>query len=300
MTDIGVLTGYTSSSPAGVSADGKQFAGTYNSHIGYDRARSVVWSDTGELHLPGLLPGGNFAWGTDISADGRVVVGYGGYTNGARAWTWSESSGLQTLSASENPDASTYAAAITQDASTIGGYYTGVSARVRPMIWRGSQSINLDDLGLGGRIESCSFDNRMFGIVGTQPAVWSTHGVLSVLTMPENIRLAHAHDGAGEIVVGTGIDYQNHRHGLVWVGGQLMLLNDFASMHGVLMPGWNLNSVSKISADGRRLFGHGTRMLTGDLQRTEAFMIEIPSPSAFCIALTIFGIGRPRSRSRSG
>ncbi len=95
MHSLGTLSGEINSYATDISADGRSIVG----RVG---RQGFIWrQETGMVGL-GALPGLTVSNASAISADGRVVVGTSGFTwpgseqfEGARAYRWTEASGMQ-------------------------------------------------------------------------------------------------------------------------------------------------------------------------------------------------------------
>jgi probable HAF family extracellular repeat protein len=93
--DLGTLPGASGSHVAtAVSADGETVVGTsYGAQVAWR------WTEALRMHSLGT-PGGTFSAAYDVSADGRVVVGFG-YTGASdatsRAFRWTEQAGMEVL-----------------------------------------------------------------------------------------------------------------------------------------------------------------------------------------------------------
>jgi probable HAF family extracellular repeat protein len=132
LTDLGALTGGTSSYATGINNNG-QVVGQAASAEGF---RAFVWSATGGLVNLGTLNGSNFSYATGINDNGQVV-GYANVNNTPVAWQWDGKGGMTSLSAVANASRS-YAYGINNGGQIVGYANTGTDTTAAT-VWQGSQ-----------------------------------------------------------------------------------------------------------------------------------------------------------------
>jgi len=98
MVDIGSLPLDEFAAARSLNADSAVIVGASGPFAA--RVHAARWSDSGIEDL-GLLVGGTFTWGLDVSGDGAVVVGYGdsSVSQRYRGFRWTAEQGLEDLGA---------------------------------------------------------------------------------------------------------------------------------------------------------------------------------------------------------
>jgi probable HAF family extracellular repeat protein len=176
------------------------------------------------FHSVGDLPGGtHVSTATDVSADGRVVVGGSDSAAGFQAYYWTEGAGMVGLGAEASGDIhSTQSSGASSDGSVVVG--TGLHTDVLTPgfeAFRWTQAGGLVGLGdlPGGRLRSTALDvsadgsvvvgSSDSGFVGMSEAfIWTAAaGMVGLGDLPGGaVRLstAHAVSADGLVVVGSG------------------------------------------------------------------------------------------------
>lgn len=213
-----------------VSGDGEVVVGRSTSEAsvtgGVKRFEAFRW--TGATGMTGLgdLPGGVFdSIATDASTDGSVIVGAGNSAQGREAFRWTQTDGMVGLGDLGGGVFESGASAVSGDGSVVVG--TGVSES-------------------GGQAFRWSSTD---GIVG-----------LGVLEVGGSTR-AFDVSGDGSVVVGLARSVAGEDTPFIWdsVNGlsdlMAILLTDFGL--DVAALGWDLQSATGVSADGRTIVGQG-------------------------------------------
>lgn len=205
-------------------------------------AQAATFAALGDL--PGNRP--RRSWSPqDVSADGRVVVGWP--LSGADSpFRWTPESGAQPIGGLARPAASR-ATGVSDDGNVIVGYETDTP---RAFLWTAaSGAVYLPALapdGVGAKAWGVSADGRtVVGSVDNQPAAW-IDGQLQMLALPPTgftIGAAWETSDDGRVIVGGGFN------GVRWVDGVAELLDPV---------GEALTSATGVSADGSVVVGELT------------------------------------------
>jgi probable HAF family extracellular repeat protein len=273
MVGLGFLPGGSQSQGSAVSADGSVVVGFAAVDPQSVIAQAFRWTPgTGMLGL-GYLPGGPVgafggSYGRAVSADGSVVVGYGGTPSGYEAFRWTSAGGMVGLG--DLAGGSFYSAAlgISADGSTIVGESASASGQFEAFRWTSATGmVGLGDLAGGDFTSSAS-------------------GV----------------SADGSIVVGTGTTGASQEPffgdtAFIWTQAQGMrnLKEVLTDEYGLDLAGWTLSNARAISADGHAIVGFGT----DPAGFTEAWLALIPEPSTgLLVVLGLAGLtARPRRSS---
>ncbi|MFQ5806801.1 MAG: PEP-CTERM sorting domain-containing protein [Phycisphaerae bacterium] len=307
MVGLGTLPGRVSSRAYGVSANGSVVVG--DSYAGGPGPEAFRWTaDDGMVGL-GDLPGGEYAsYGSDVSGDGSVVVGWSGseqatYTFEAFRWTAEE--GMVGLGDLPGLDFFSQAFGISADGAAIVG--TSISDRGREAFrWTGDDGmVGLGDLPGGGfrsQAFSVSADGSVIVGQGLSDSGWEAfrwtaeEGMLGLGDLPGGSFQSKAYDvsGDGSVVVGTGIADGPRHAAFIWDAehGMRNLEDVLTDEYGLDLTGWRLEGAWGVSADGLTIVGHGVHP-NGD---AEAWIAHIPEPAS--VALLALGIAAALQRRR--
>lgn len=92
VTDLGLISGRPYSRGIALSYDGSQAAAEGIS-AGTYQPQSFHWSESGTKTTLPFPPTTSFAYSTDISSDGSIVLGWTNTTNNTAIWRWSAANG---------------------------------------------------------------------------------------------------------------------------------------------------------------------------------------------------------------
>jgi hypothetical protein len=284
-------------SAAGVSEDGQSICGTFNANVGYDSARAIVYSAGGPSLILDPLSGGSFSWGMDMSADGRVAVGYSGSSNGTRGWKRLSDGTMESLEPAAGGSHS-WTTGISPDGATAAGYMMNSAGMTVPLRWFGSTPEQLP-LGsaLTGRVENLGWDGTCFGVADNLAALWQADGTLRTFQPMIGQQYGYARGIGTGFVAGTAL-FGTLWRAVVWMeSGAVMTLQDYASSIGVDLRGWELANVQRVSADGRLILGHGRHEYRPGFFRDEAYILEVPAPAS-CSAIALMAVASRRRDRR--
>lgn len=205
------------------SADERTFALTHAVDASTGEIELARWTANGGIELLGDFAGGDVRSGpSDISADGKTIVGVGTDEFGARAFRWTAEEGFQPIIDGDNREFSTSASAVSADGSVIVGFGPLLKGLDGP--WRWSCDNGLEALlhrdgtpGSGLAKDVSADGNRVVGIDAGHAFLWT--------------------DSSG--IVGLQ-DLLTNRYGLQ---------DELA--------GWYLFTADAISADGKTIAGSG-------------------------------------------
>lgn len=225
----------------GINYDGSVITGTMSSTVpgGFYNWTAFRWTSAGMVDL-GVLPGGSYSFGTGISFDATVIVGTGDTPKGERAFQWTAGGGMQPLPVLNKLD---YAGAssISADGSTIVGFSGNQAVR-----WVGN---HVQGLGL---------------LSTSDPFAYS---------------VSYTTSGNGSLIGGMASDDTGNGRAVLWnqhIG--MVDLNEWLADRGVDLTGWELQTVTAISADGSTLAGVGS--LDGEFQGWILSDFVAPAPEA--------------------
>lgn len=261
MLDLGVLPGTTRSLARGISGDGNVVVGGCEySQVTESFGQAFRWTPQGGMQGLGYAqPLGTYSVARAVSRDGSTIVGEsqsGGTGNHTDAFVWREGAGMQALPGLPGSDSWTSASAVSADGSVIVGDAETPSNLNHAVRWTAS---GIQDLGV-------------------------PPGMLASLA------LAVSDNG---LVVG-GVTGGSADNAFVWTPatGSLLLSDYLLSVGIALPPGYRLDVVQAISADGLTFAGHATNLQT---LRQEGFVATIPAPASSVILLLLPSLWR-RSR----
>ncbi len=235
-------------------------------------AASGVWTSLG--YLPNALSCPSRSNGYELSADGSVAVGLSWDGCSGRGFRWTQATGMIELQPLAN--GANRASVVSGNGNLIGGFAQGSFSRT-PSIWSGGGAGQLLDPPDGDAL------GEIYGLndAGTI-LLGDWNGMASIWTYPS---LTRTQIGNGSLLPGwTGIPMDISSTGAIvgfdylfgnrraWIrpagGNTLIELRSYIQANGGTVPtGTNLEVCQAISADGRRIIGHGFG--------TGAWMVEI-------------------------
>ncbi len=226
---LGVLPGARGSQASAVSADGSVVVGSSSwSGRGLPRGKmatmeAFVWTEGAGMVGLGMLPITASSHAADVSADGTTIVGYcsrsryandpPGWRKVLRAYRWTNATGMQSLS--ETQDLSPHS--VCADGTVIAGTAFSIGARSRwsngaPFRWTQAGGLQLlADFPGGGTVNSVrdiSADGQtMVGGVksprGVEAFIWTPNEGLRLLGDLPGRTSASVVSGDGQIVAGS-------------------------------------------------------------------------------------------------
>jgi len=224
--DVNHITFYAAKARA-TSSNGTVVAGYMQAPEGLPNGEEAfVWTTTGGLQLLGDLPDGDTiseAW--DVSADGKVVVGVGRAGDHDEAFKWTAATGMVALGLPPG-DISSVAFHVSRDGKVAVGDSLGADGRHRAARWTPA----------GGAEHLADLPGMTFASGSTA-------------------------SGDGRVIGGmTGPSSEPSGGGaaVLWTDGNAQLVKDLLVASGTDMTGWDLQSVTDISADGKTILGSGT------------------------------------------
>jgi probable HAF family extracellular repeat protein len=209
---------------------------------------------------------------SDVSADGRVVVGSGSFDGANEAFRWRQASGITPLGDLPGGAFASSATGISADGRVIVGSGTTDSGSEAFRWTKESGMVGLGDLPGGTFTSSVANDVSADGsvVVGygatadsNEAFRWTENaGMVGLGDLPGGLLLSIANDVSadGSVVVG----YSNTDAGdeaFVWdaTHGMRNLRDLFVNQHGLgdSLAGWTLTSATGVSADGQVIVGTG-------------------------------------------
>ena len=131
----------------GVTRDGTVLAGTSQAN-GFSPFQAYKWSSSGGLLALGDMPGGvTYSWGTGISNDGNVIVGYSGSANAGpnsgdyEAFRWTPGGGMAGLGDLPGGSFFSMARAVSADGNTVVGRSVTSLGFAEGFIWDSSNGM---------------------------------------------------------------------------------------------------------------------------------------------------------------
>ena len=253
-----VPVGFAGTVANGTSEDGFFVVG---SGVAGVSERAVRWVGNTPFQL-GVLPGALQSTAHAVSDDGQVVTGISNPNQFTRAFRWTAQTGMVNLGTL--PGASTsWAETVSRDGSTIIGYCT--FGLTDPTAFRWTAGTGMVSLGqLPGSTEVYPSDTNVDGsvIVGTgfagnspQAFRWTEATGMVPLGLPPGATGsgATAVSADGRVIVG-GVNFAGGVNRLYyWTDGVGADLE--TTLAGVIPAGWDLSTVTAISADGLTLCG---------------------------------------------
>jgi uncharacterized membrane protein len=269
-----------------VSADGTTVVGGYPSANGNEAFR---WTADGTFQGLGDLPGGAFnSAAFDVSANGSVVVGFGGIAfegqNTVQAFRWTEAGGMTPIveprTTAHATSANGSVVAGTMGSQTVVGYVADTASGLTHSVFLPNafndvpQALSADGSVVVGfsefRVGLSGFRNEAFR--------WTeAEGTVSLLG-PNSNSVAYDVSADGTAIVGA-----NGNGPFYWTAesGALNLRELLVSLGTANLDGWELGAAFGISADGRTVVGSGQHN-NGPVQ---AWVATIPEPSTIGLAI---------------
>lgn len=251
-----------------VSLDGTVLAGTANNTQGTIAA--FVRQSSGAFQSLGTMSDQHpYSYGTGLSADGRVAVGYTRALFSSRAFRWSAGAGMQDLGQPNGVQpADIHASAASSDGSVIVGYYAIPEYRDLPPAhaFRWTNSGGIEDLAppagkLGGYALGVSGDGEVVvGVAANAPTaaeamfeqawVWRrSTGTVALASSGFRSSRAQAISADGKIIVGSGTKLTTARAAAVaWdAEGNLWDIQQLLAALGADLTGWELSSIDAVT-----------------------------------------------------
>ncbi|MDT8387218.1 MAG: hypothetical protein RQ736_06865 [Thiogranum sp.] len=267
------FTGYAS----GVSTDGSVIVGSDLSRIeeGDGIFDAFRWTAADGKQLLGPIPTleqHTLQYVHDVSADGQIIVGraedpFGSFLESAKAFRWTEATGMQSLDPSSF--AATAAYAISSDGQVIAGTRQEASLYFGAAIWTekdGWKSLGLPQNG-NSSATAASADGKVIagsytGSSSLKTAFrWTPQGGAVLLTNPASgeVSDATAVSADGSRVVGHLITANQGRQAFLWdqVNGVRRVAHILAAAGVDDLADWAWTSATDISPDGSIIVGQG-------------------------------------------
>lgn len=240
-----------------ISADGSAVAGTSERYVPFVEesctfpfpclgvvtdvdihSQAFRWTQANGTQGLGYLPGGSSEPGSganSISADGEVVAGWSSSTDGMQAFRWTESGGMVGLGDLPGGTFSSSAKDVSSDGTTVVGYGTSESGWEAFRWTEAGGMVGLGDLP--------------GGVFYSQAVAVSADGVLVV-----GNSLSRCVPGSCSLYDPT------HSVPFIWIYGIGMIsMQDYLTLLGIDLTGWELYTVIGISDDGKTIVGTGKR-----------------------------------------
>lgn len=262
-TGMVALSGFHDTDAVGVSADGSVIVGIGDlDPLGDGNYQAYRWTEaTGMVGLGSLSSTHPGSHGTDVSADGSVVVGESrSDTAVAEAFRWTEATGMVSLDPGGTLGGSR-ANGVSSDGSIAAGWVDTPSGR-RSFRWTQATGMELLESIPGGDPRSSAFSVSDDGVVvGT--SFGGSEGVAFIWDETHGMR------DLREVLI--------DEYGL-----------------GDELAGWSLSTARAISPDGRNIVGVGI----GPNHHPEAWIVRlVPEPSSLAL-LAIGGVALAMSARR--
>jgi len=169
--DLGTFGNFTTSTATGVSHDGSVIVGYGGfGYPGYGQAYRWT-SQTGMQGIGYTRPGAFYSLATDVSADGRVIVGHSSGPAGVDAFVWRPDTGMQILTPLPGGNES-YAYAVSGDGSVVVG---ASGDGTQGVIWRDGLPMLLPT-PIAERFHPIAVDNSgnvVVGSIGITNLIWT-------------------------------------------------------------------------------------------------------------------------------
>ncbi len=280
--DFGALPGMPLVNYATGLSDNGVVAGTTGAGV---KSRAYRWAGSGPPQDLGVPMGTSRSFGTGVSGNGNVVVGYGesGSMGGfaGQAFRWTPASGMQGLGWLKPMSVRSQANGVSRDGSTIVGRNMDFNLTDEAFIWTeatGMQALpNLPNALLSAEAHAVNADGSV--VVGdsvgpnnyVNPVRWTKAGVEN-LTVGSAFQggVAYAVSDDGNVIGGSG---------WIWTPAtKMMLASDYLALNGVEVPsGYKLKYVYTISGNGLSFGGSARNLLTN---QTEGWVATIPAASS--------------------
>jgi probable HAF family extracellular repeat protein len=248
---LGSITGLPSTIPEAVSANGNVIVGNSEDTLNFVSA-AFYWTPQRGLRLiPGL---GDRNYASDVSADGRVIVGGSNNANSlAQAYIWTEATGATYLDGLE-PGGFSQAYAVNAAGTLVAGLWVPESNN------------------------------------GTRAVVWEGTRILRELPMLEGFAQMRAFDLSddGSVVVGVANDLVNGQTAFVWTESTgTVTLRDYLTSFGLVVPdNLALTSRFNVSGDGRTFSSANGPAYVAT--------VPVPASLAVPVLGAVFGVRRRR------
>lgn len=272
-----------------ISADGSTLVGGYYSFWPPGVQTAGYKWDSGGLHL---APHWFDQTANGVSGDGSIVVGHvsSSISPPYQAYTWSGN----TLTTLPNPlGGSADARTISQDGTVVVGSAASLAA-----VWRNGAFTSLG--ALPGFTSSTAYgisgDNTVvvgtLGLTNTHAFRWTQGSGLVDLPLLAGTTTASAGSVSAD---GHTIIGRCDTTPCVWIDSAppISLLQYLQGYGATGLSGWQLKSVSGVSADGSTFVGSGI----DPLGRSEGYVATIPGPSA-AAPLLLFSLAHARRRRK--
>ena len=240
ISDLGLLTGYSTSFATSISGDGAIVVGwCFNGTPG--GSRGFRWTASGGMQALPSPFGVSAAFG--ISADGATVAGRTSFTSGGHACRWVASGAAQDLGVLPGASSS-FAVASSADGSVICGYDQDVLNRS----WRWTPATGMQDLGIvsaSGHATAINSDGSVIvGQASGRAWRWTVAGPLDLGLLPgATYAEANSVSSDGSVVTGES-------------GGQAFRWTSGGRIQNLGMPaGAITSSAAAVSGDGRAVVG---------------------------------------------
>ncbi|QDT73372.1 hypothetical protein I41_25610 [Lacipirellula limnantheis] len=260
------------------------------------------WTADGGMERLPALPGYATTAAIDLSADGRIVVGYasdGFFEDRGVRWA---GSGVEQLAPIIGLSESTIIAT-SADGATLAGFESDYANGIRKgFVWNKNTGVkyfanpansSYQPIGMSadGSIVAGFKDLR-------QPFIWTEQSGVVPLNTADSDYMAISADGS--VIVGG---YQNSGPGWIWDNAhgvrnlQQVLTTEYNL--GSSLTGWSLRAAESISADNRTIVGWGFNP-NGNIEAFMAYLgTPVPEPSMFLMAgLALIPLAR-RSKERT-
>lgn len=256
-----------------------------------NREEAAIWTAIdAEPMLLGGLPGGEqcdafFTSSYGMSGDGSVVVGLAWENcSVAHGFQWTEEGGMIALP-KLTTDRAARANGVSADGSIIWGWNDELTGYRRAVRWVNGEIEELHDTEGNAIGEAAGANSDASVIVGAGLGIdgqwghayrWTAEtgavsiGDLAVLPMDSNNAFDTTEDGT--IIVGAS-GFAFSRSATIWTeeSGELVWLTDYLEERDIEVPdGWDLNSATAISDDGRFIAGWGF-----DANGINSFIIDL-------------------------
>lgn len=300
MVGLGYLAGTTSWSEAtGVSSDGSVVAG----YVGTGGSTIQAFRWTISAGMSGL---GAPSAASAVSADGTVIVGSQDLTvDGLReAFRWTASTGRVGLGDLGTPPGDVFqsgATGLSGDGSVVVGNATPGATSGQYQAFRWTSTGGMVGLPLlpghsSARANAVSRDGLVVVGISDDGAAWRwTSGTgtvnLGLIGPAYTLASAIAISADGGVIGGLNSnEFTGEDEAFIWTqaGGMQRLFDVLVAAGTTGLAGWNLKSVTGISADGTKLVGFG-RNASG---QNEAFLVNlavVPLPAGVWLLASALG-----------
>jgi probable HAF family extracellular repeat protein len=238
------------------SYDGSVIVG-WGTHASLNE-EAMRWTQSTGLVGLGYLPGApsdtrQFSYAIDVSASGKVVVGFSSSAIGTQAFRWSQNSGMVGLGG-------------LQGAPTDRGYISDARA------------VSADGKTVVGAALHPAGDNYL-AFKWTENQGMQSLGYLDTAITPSSTAIDVSADG--KVVVGVSNGFDNNIHAVRWIGNKAPeSIEDLLTSTGIDLEGRWLTQAQGVSADGTVIVGYGST--PNDQSAQEAWWAYIPLQAKVC------------------